>query len=72
MRREGESVVCGVCAPRLKGGVERGWGVNETSLPRNPPCLPPHTHQHTNDTSTYKQLIGRIGGRLGPDYHLDT
>lgn len=43
-----------------------------TSLPTNPPSLSLSTHQHTRDTSTYKQLIARIGGRLGPDYHLDT
>lgn len=31
----------------------------------------PTTTQHTRDTATYKQLIARIGGRLGPAYKLD-
>lgn len=61
-----------VCAATQKEGWERGWVLMRTSLPTNPPSLSLSTHQHTRDTSTYKQLIARIGGRLGPDYHLDT
>ena len=35
-------------------------------LPPPPPLL-----QHTHDTVTYKQLVARIGARLGPEYELD-
>ena len=38
-------------------------------LPRLLP--PPPLLQHTHDTVTYKQLVARIGARLGPEYELD-